>query len=401
MAIKIINPIINHVEGGGASFNIHYGLNPPEDTSMLWVETEREPTSVLVENDDPLQYRLSHSADDIANSPEQRRNGAIAQVGDNVYIFGGYNNNNIKTDTIWKYDRANNTFAVLSQTTPAIRTYGACGAFGDKIYLLGGIEDSSAVATIYVFDTTTEQLAVLEGVVLPEPLSSIGNAVIGTKMYLFGGGTNKILVFDSEKNSVTEATAVLPKNMSNICAVANGRKVYLFGGKVSSTEQKTIYIYDTESDVISTSQATLLKGDSDMCGGTIEEKIYVLGYANNTSQIYSYDIPSDTIVTLSVEPYRYNETGQMAAIYGKDMLIFGGNRSYRDELSNQVFSVSSRIAEGSAYIKPTLDKNVFALLSGDNTVNIGASGVYIGTEDYAQKVNAYLYNETSQAWELI
>lgn len=393
------------IEGisGGASFNIHYGLNPPEDTSMLWVETEKAPSGVLVENGDPLQYRISRSADDIAKSPEERYDGAIGQVGDIVYILGGTNSNGSRVNTIWKYDRANNKMEALSETLPVVLNLMGYGTVGNKIYLLGG-RSSAASNKIYVFDTTTEKISELSGVTLPVAIYQVGSAVVGTKIYLFGGYTttrvNTIYVFDTEKNTVVQADALIPQAMGNIGAVANGTKVYLFGGSTSS-DQKTIYIYDTEEDKISTSKAVLPTADTRMRGGAIEEKIYVFGANSSTSVglVYSYDIPSDYIVTLPVELYRMQDNGQMIAVYGKDILVFGGDRNYANEYSNHVFSVSSRIAAGSAYIKSALDKNVFALVSGDNTVNIGTSGVYIGTEDYAQRAKAYLHNGTE--WEEI
>ena len=68
---------------------------------------------------------------------------------------------------------------------------------------------------------------------LPLPKEGIASAVIGTKVYLFGGGSrclDTINVFDAETETLTTLSTRLPTAAENIASAVVGTKVYLFGG---------------------------------------------------------------------------------------------------------------------------------------------------------------------------
>ena len=152
-------------------------------------------------------------------------------------MFGGYSGSALNTINV--FDTESNTITTLSATLPTVAWYIASAVIGKKVYLFGGRGSSSSVVlnTINVFDTESNTITTLSAT-LPKAAYSIASAVVGTKVYLFGGqdgnySLNTINVFDTESNTITTLSATLPTAAWDITSAVVGTKVYLFGGRVS------------------------------------------------------------------------------------------------------------------------------------------------------------------------
>jgi hypothetical protein len=75
--------------------------------------------------------------------------------------------------------------------------------------------------------------------ILPTTARYIASAVVGTKVYLFGGrkksDLNTINVFNTESNTITTLSTTLPNEANGIASAVVGTKVYLFGGSTSGS----------------------------------------------------------------------------------------------------------------------------------------------------------------------
>jgi N-acetylneuraminic acid mutarotase len=175
-----------------------------------------------------------------ATLPGQCSEMACARVGTKIYLFGGRNYNKSKQD-IYMFDTETETVTTLSKQLPATRAYMSCATIGTKIYLFGGYSaysSSEMYDTIYRFDTETEVIETLDAT-LPTACGRMGSAIIGTKIYLFGGtNLDTINVFDTETETIETLNTTLTEPSDSMGCAAIGNRIYLFGGNKLNTITK-------------------------------------------------------------------------------------------------------------------------------------------------------------------
>ena len=204
------------------------------------------------------------SSDVVRLSTSLESNCSGANVGNNIYFFGG---STFKTGTtINIYNISNNTLSKSSVALPVSASGIAACAINDKIYLFGGHNtDTSAgiygtfLDSINVFDTTNNTISTLD-VKLPVKMMNIGIAAMDTKIYLFGGSSanyeyhNTIYEFDTLTNVIKKLDIELPEKMHGIAAATVNDKIYLFGGQGSSGIKNFIQIFSPKTSVLITSK---------------------------------------------------------------------------------------------------------------------------------------------------
>lgn len=383
--------------GGGAAFNIHYGMEAPEDTSKLWVETDTEPTQIRVMNGiagDPTIETISEVL------PTRAYGMASATVGKKVYLFGGRGSSlNTYRNDILVFDTVTNTISKLDVVLPYSAFAIACGVVGTKIYLFGGYTGGNS-SNICVFDTETNTIEKLS-TSLPTGGHAIAAGVVGTDIYLFGGSgsdrSNKIRVFNTEAKTISNLSTTLPKAIAEIGVGVIGEQIYLFGGDTGSPTN-TIMVFDTTTKTIETLPITLPKTTAEMGVEVVGTKVYLFGGGSvGIADIMVFDAAENTVETLSVKLPTI-ALGMGTGLVGTNIYLLGGY-NYSDECLStiNVFKFAAELAENAAVVAPSLTKNVFPLM---DAVELGVSAVYIGNSDgKAEQVNAYLYNGTE--WMLI
>jgi hypothetical protein len=213
--------------GGGAELNIAYGDTAPEDTSKLWVKTSK-PSVVNVSSE---EIRKDEQITILPDELHIASTGAgCVKKGNIVYLFVNYK--------ILLFDIETETLTTPSTVTSGIEPYIAAEMVGSKIYLFGG-SSNTATNKILCFDTETETLTTLS-TTLPEPNCGMTSAVMGTSIFLFGGwymqymswggGKDKILLFDTETETITTLSSTLPSTGGAYAkTLENGNKLHLFG----------------------------------------------------------------------------------------------------------------------------------------------------------------------------
>ena len=406
--INIFNPVISKVEGGG-KFNIHYGLNPPEDTSMLWVQTEREPSKTTITADFVVDKVLEQLT---TTFPFTLGSGHATVVGKKVY-FTGCNNGSTYVKNIIKYDTESGIFETLPFTVPEQAV--PC-AVGSKIYIFGGRIVTTWYTDIYCFDTDNDTLEKLD-TVLDEGGSAYHTVNIGTKIYLLGGtgsnGTsssskNTIRVFDTADNSLTKLTAVLPSALYGGACILHDTTIYIFGGNYNeNTPRSSIYVFDTVEEKTSTLGVSLPTASAYKGCGKIGNKVYLFGgysktLSTNTNDILEYDFDKGTIVklTLTMPTVR---SKQVSATVGGSIYLFGGvsyisTTKYLNEILR--LELASDLENGECVIIPSLDGSPIELMKGTNVLSIGVSQAVIGNaNNEGEFVKIYAHNGTT--WEEI
>lgn len=396
MAIKILNPLINHVEGGGASFNIHYGLNPPEDTSMLWVETEKEVTATTIGIE-----AMHGGAELFEKGGVVSKNNACkgAQVGDKMYLFP-YANNTTSSRVIKMYDPQTDLVSTLSASIPEPNYSQSIGVVGTKVYLIGG---EKVTQKIVVFDTADNSVVTLTET-FPVPIALAGVGAIDSTLYIFGGYSSgsrldTIYKFNTETLEITKLNIAIPTACNSSATAVIGNKIYGFGGMDKNFARiTTSWVFDTENETIAV--IAPLNNQILWACGVVGNRIYLFGglTSSNTAKcVEVYDTVNNTMTDLSATIVLPENTDYESATV--DEIIYLMPR-YNGTNIHAFAESGTELTSNTGYAQASLSANIFNLVNGDSIVRIGVAEVFVGDENnQAERVKAYLHNGTE--WEEI
>ena len=393
-----------------AALNIAYGDIPPEDTSKLWVKTS-EPNGVTVS---PNKVFTEGGQDEALSeyqiSALKYYGGAMAAVGNDIYIFGGRTVSNSAAQTvIQRFTVETGTVTTLSAKVPNGALRIACAAYGTKIYLFGGTASDSAAAAnvrnyIYEFDTVSLEIKTLDAM-FRVGVGRACAATVGSKIYVFGGRTSDwdgarsaISIFDAETLTFSDSNGGdLPTANYYMSCAPVGTKVYLFGG---TKVMESIVCYDTETEKATELSVKLPAPRSTIGCSAINDMIVLIGGNSNaapethgvTHDIWYFDTKTNEITTS-----KFVTNGDLT-------------ETYAVTIGNTVYAMSGGYGWVYEYDPPIghmlLDKDRLQILSspGENPfmvinhnsvkAEIGVSEVYKGNElGYGERTEASLYKD--------
>jgi DNA-binding CsgD family transcriptional regulator len=194
-----------------------------------------------------LVFRLSQNPDPAAASaslpdnqqrwkkyaplPVARRNLAVTALDKQIYAIGGESANGV-VGLVDRYDPETDQWESLPEKPIPVTEVGAA-VVGGKIYVPGGKTASGTISNqLEIFDPS--QMRWGTGATLPLGISSYALASFEGKLYLFGGwdGTqylNRVFIYHPSENRWEEATPMpTPRGFAG-AAVAGG-KIYVLGG---------------------------------------------------------------------------------------------------------------------------------------------------------------------------
>ncbi|CAI3805970.1 S8 family serine peptidase [Rheinheimera sp. MM224] len=165
----------------------------------------------------------------IAKMATPRTEAAYAQVGDALWVIGGWSNNSPVT-SVERFDLNSKTSSSSTAWAIPVALSGAKAvAVADKIYLLGGFDaQSNSSDRIYLFDTQTTSWSLLD-TRLPQTAGYPSVVLAGKKIYVFGGVTgkypayyaadvsNQVHVYDTETNQWSQGQD-MPTNLAGATA---------------------------------------------------------------------------------------------------------------------------------------------------------------------------------------
>ena len=181
-----------------------------------------------------------------------------ANVGDNIYLFGGQNNttSTMRTSSILKFNTITEELTTLSTTLPDSAMKIKCCAIGTKIYLFGGSLYGSSVMKykIYIFDTETETLS-LSNALMPTQLESYFFAFpIDTKVYVYAALKKALYVYDTIADTITTISIDITINYSDKMPFVDDNKIYFFGGYTTNSyginNDYDVYCYGIETGTL-------------------------------------------------------------------------------------------------------------------------------------------------------
>jgi len=157
-----------------------------------------------------------------------------------LYLAGGFLEGETETAEFWEYDPARNRWAQLAPM-PVARGAAGTAVIGDKLYVFGGAAQIYYVAdpgrpydTLAVFDFETGQWS--EGPDAPLALHHVGATALGGKLYVAGGRVDPerssaaFLSYDP-RTRTWERLPDLPEGpISSMGVVSAGGRVVVLGG---------------------------------------------------------------------------------------------------------------------------------------------------------------------------
>lgn len=175
-------------------------------------------------------FSLSLGKTELAtNMPEPRADLTAIKLGQETYIIGGYNGNQLDNSILETTNGI--SFNTVGTLLVPVR-YAAIASINNTIFIFGGIGISgSAVDVIQSFNTVTKTLKIVG--YLPTTLSGAYAQTIGNTIYLTGGVTSKeanLTVWAFNGISL-KAVGSLDIPSAYGCSASISNKIYIFGGE--------------------------------------------------------------------------------------------------------------------------------------------------------------------------
>jgi hypothetical protein len=393
---------IASITGGGSggtedTFNIAYGDTAPADTSKLWVKTSA-PTTVEIAD------RVAHFGETLETavfdySRTIYDNVPVLAFNNKIYVMPGKYEHATGDRGVYSIDPE--TYEISSTIATLDFPYrgASCAVVGEKIYCFGGEdEDGDMFNTVRMYTPGTYKTVAT----FPLYLEDASLAAVGDRIYICGcmaSGTSysnpyvtgRMWVFNTTTNSITE----LPTNIgyAKTATAVIGTKIYLFGGQMDAGTTDTCWVYDTTADDLSSALSKL-----DVKLPTLGVyKAIVLGdtvYLVYQDRIYKFDLDTMSFVLLETATLPH-ERCAIAAV-GDKIFLFGGYESavnYYKDVS--IITTKSTLSAGKLLVETCIHGKKADLVNANGTtLNLGIKNVYIGnSEGYAEKVPAYLYQD--------
>ena len=282
----------------------------------------------------------------VARAPSRRYEAANAVVNGKLYVFGGWNGQEIQAMTrVDVYNPTSDRWSRHVSALPLPATHANAEADGSTIWFVGGFVGDSAhkKTTNLAFKYETKTNSWHPAPPLPTATASGALVRLGRSLHYFGGfldrdtttGNHYVLSLDG--GTQWETRAPLPKVRGHHAGVAVGGKLYAVGGQFlhdspNVKDLNFVHVYDPKTD--SWQELTSLPvpcSHHEMSTIAIKGKIVVIGGLNRNnkllgkrglSHIFSYDPKTDKWTELS--PLPVGLFGASAKVIGNHIIITGG-----------------------------------------------------------------------------
>jgi len=237
-------------------------------------------------------------------------------AGEDVFIIGGRNYTEVKTDII-RYNTSSGESGFCALRLPEPRISASLINTGHDAFIVGGSDGPSELDTILRFSPSRCELSLVSAT-LPLPRIGTFSAYSGDYGYIFGGHTSEgyktaeILRFDPLTENITRMNATLPfgRAGSGICAVSGD--IFIFGGMSNDnvpTDQ--ILLYHPSNDTLEVLDPRLpypiYHAPAVWWQNTHAPGVYLIGgcaIQGGASKQLNISIPTDKIIRF--DPFTYD-----------------------------------------------------------------------------------------------
>jgi DNA-binding CsgD family transcriptional regulator len=210
---------------------------------------------------------------------------------------------------------------------PTPRTRLALAAFDGQLFAIGGDRASGATGLVEIYSPEGDTWSA--GAPKPTPVSNIGAAVLGERIYVPGGCvgltelTERVQVYHPAQDTWSQAAPLPVPVCAYALAVADG-KIYLMGGWDGQEFTDRVFVYDPDTDAW-TERKPMPAPRGFAAAGAIEGVIYLVGGYDGVQEYpetYAYDVAQDTWTERS--PMSVGRGGLGVAVVGNRLYAIGG-----------------------------------------------------------------------------
>ncbi|MAF48805.1 MAG: hypothetical protein CMM10_11100 [Rhodospirillaceae bacterium] len=275
---------------------------------------------------------------------------AVAQMGDKIYVFGGYPRLRITVDTAIEYDAKTDSWRHIARL-PVKTNHAMAAAVNGRVYVIGGQqtaggrrvggrfqrEDPKFLNRVFAWNPSTNQWA--EKAPMPSKRSGGVAVAAGGKIYVAGGRTREsgddFAVYDPEADRWTVLPDV-PTQRNHLGAAAIDGKIYVVGGRFGpgfrSPKTDALEVYDPAANTWS-KRKPMLRPRGGINAVAANGCLHVFGGEGNdevASGVYPdhdvYDPRSDSWRALDAMPVPVHGVTGMAFVNGWIHFPGGGTR---------------------------------------------------------------------------
>jgi len=162
---------------------------------------------------------------------------AVTQLGDTLYVIGGYPSSRQTVDTVQVYNAKTDTWKIVAPL-PTVINHAMAASVNGKVYLLGGQTKAGGRGFRAAFDKRTFEYDPAtdkrtEKAPMPRQRGGGAAAVVGHKIYVAGGRPPAgawFSVYDT-KSDTWEVLPDMPTQRNHLIAGAIDGKVYVAAGR--------------------------------------------------------------------------------------------------------------------------------------------------------------------------
>ncbi|MFA5039827.1 MAG: kelch repeat-containing protein [Candidatus Omnitrophota bacterium] len=216
---------------------------------------------------------------DAPDLPEPREEHGIAFVDGRVFVFGGRISGG-PTNTCVTFSISRNKWEVIPLMS-IVRSQPGVAVVGDRIFVIGGRDnDGDTLESVEVYKVSGNTWTA-PGVVapMPTPRFNFGVAVIGNRIFTFGGWNrgelSTVEVHDTETNTWTKLSP-MPTARSGMAVAVIGHQIWCFGG-FDGRYLDVMEVFDVDKNEWTTSKFKMTSPRNEAKAVVIDGMIWIIG----------------------------------------------------------------------------------------------------------------------------
>jgi N-acetylneuraminic acid mutarotase len=268
----------------------------------------------------------------LADLTEPRQETAVVELGGEIYLIGGYDEQQRIVPAVEAFNPATNTWRAVAALPIAIHHVNAA-VTGDRIYIAGhlGPDGFNAGGAVFEYDPAQDAWTQKTSMPAGRERGASAVAVAGGNIFVFGGlrggSRDEVDVYDPRADKWTSLPP-MPRTVDHVVAGAIGQKIYIAGGRNAAGLTARLDIFDP-ADGTWTEGAPMPTSRAGSAGAVAGQRLYVFGGEGNRAietgvfaEVEAYDATANTWRVLAPMPTPRHGTGAAAA--GGRIYVPGG-----------------------------------------------------------------------------
>lgn len=278
--------------------------------------------------------------------PTPRTEVSSANLGKDIYVIGGFDQNGHATDIVEVYNVDNHSWSTGSGPLSEPLHHTAALSYSNKVYVIGGFTDSDEPSDkLYVYDPMTNKWS--EDKAMPTARGALNVNLVGDIFYAIGGAIygHPLSVNEAyDPNTDTWTTkAPMPTPRHHAASSSENGSIYIIGGRVSGSLDNVNITerYDPKSNDWSVGLADMPSERSGIAAASVGDAIYVFGGEYNGGTFDNNERYNPLNNTWNIEPSMPTSRHGLGAVAIDDKIfVIGGGHEPGLSVSNanEIFS---------------------------------------------------------------